>query len=446
VFVDSSEVVAAATQAYIYGYPLCYNLDEIAKLPGGESTIFDNTPVPWNGFAPVRELLGPSAEFVSPNNDTLYLIAPLDLSAGPLVLHVPDTHDRYYVLQFVDAWTNNFAYIGRRATGTAEADYLLVLAGYTGDVPVEMTAVEVPSTVAVIVGRVAVNGESDLPAVHDLQDQFTLRPLDANQGPLDGIPTPDPGVSQELAFWEQLRVGIAAFPPPEGDSEFMGLLETLGVVGAASSLSDPDPQLAAALAAGAQQGRAMIDKLAGGSNDNKRWSTAKHMFDYNLDRLGLGTLDSPEWLIADRKTAYVTRAVIARAGLWGNNGYEANYDLAWVDADGDPLDGTKSYEVTFSPPPPVQAFWSLTMYDTPRFYLVANPINRYSIGDRTPGLVYGEDGSVTLYLQHEPPTADKQPNWLPTPAGPFRPVLRSYQPDQSILDDSYQLPEIRRLP
>lgn len=439
---ESNEAVAAATQAYIYGYPLCYNLDEIAKLVNGESTIFDKT-VPWNSFAPVRDLLDPSAEFVSPNNDTLYLMAPLDLSAGPLVLHVPDTQDRYYVLQFVDAWTNNFAYIGRRATGTAAADYLLVPAGYSGEVPEGMRPVEIPSTVAVIVGRVAVDGEADLPAVHDLQDQFTLRPLDVGQGTLNGIPAPDPGVPPELAFWEQLRVSVAAFPPPEADAEFIGLLGALGLVGEHAALSALDQQRAADLAAGEQQGRATVDKLAGRSSANEKWSTAKHMFDYNLDRLGLGTVDTPEWKIADRKTAYVTRAVIARAGLWGNNGYEANYDFAWVDNNGDALDGTKSYEVTFSPPPPVQAFWSLTMYDTPRFYLVANPINRYSIGDRTPGLIYNDDGSVTLYLQHETPAADKQPNWLPTPAGPFRPVLRSYQPDQSILDDSYELPEIR---
>lgn len=440
-----NETVAAATQAYIYGYPLCYNLDEIAKLPAGESTIFDNAPVPWNSFAPVRELLDSSAEFVSPNNDTLYLMAPLDLSAGPLVLHVPDTHDRYYVLQFVDAWTNNFAYIGRRATGTAEADYLLVPPGYSGDVPTDMTLVEVPSSVAVIVGRVAVNGEADLAAVHDLQDQFSLRPVEAGQGSPDGIPSPDPEVAPELAFWAQLQVSVAAFPPPQADSEFVELLETLGVTGQNSSLNAPDQRWAAHLAEGERQGRAMIENLAGGSADLEQWSTAKHMFDYNLDRLGVGTLDTPEWRIADRKRAYVTRAVIARAGLWGNHGYEANYDFAWVDANGDQLDGSSSYELTFSPPPPVKAFWSLTMYDTPRFYLVANPINRYSIGDRTPGLVYGEDGSVTLYLQHEAPTPDKQPNWLPTPAGPFRPVLRSYQPDQSILDDSYQLPDIRRV-
>jgi hypothetical protein len=210
-------------------------------------------------------------------------------------------------------------------------------------------------------------------------------------------------------------------------------------------LATIDPASAAVLIEGEKQGRAIVDKLAGGSNDQEMWSTAKHMFDYNLDRLGLGTIDSPEWKIDDRKKAYITRAVIARAGLWGNNGYEANYDFAWADAEGAPLDGLSAYEVTFAPPPPAEAFWSLTMYDTPRFYLVDNPIGRYSIGDRTPGLRYNDDGSVTLYLQHVAPGDSRDSNWLPTPAGAFRPVLRTYQPGPAILDNSYELPDIRKV-
>src|SRR4029079_2550620 len=115
--------------------PLLYNLSEIAKLPAGTATLAGGRPIPYNTFFPARTLLDPSAKFVSPNNDTLYLIAALDLSGGPVALHVPDTADRYYVLQFVDAWTNNFAYIGRRATGTAAGDYLLVPPGWSGTVP-----------------------------------------------------------------------------------------------------------------------------------------------------------------------------------------------------------------------------------------------------------------------------------------------------------------------
>ena len=114
-------LIDAATKIYIYGYPLLYNLSEIAKMPAGTATLAEGRPVPYNTFFPARALLDPSAKFVSPNNDTLYLLAPLDLSGGPVALHVPDTADRYYVLQFVDAWTNNFTYIGRRARGPRRA-------------------------------------------------------------------------------------------------------------------------------------------------------------------------------------------------------------------------------------------------------------------------------------------------------------------------------------
>ena len=145
------------------------------------------------------------------------------------------------------------------------------------------------------------------------------------------------------------------------------------------------------------------------------WSTALHTFDYNLDHLALGTIDAPEWKIADRTTAYVTRAVAARLGLWGNHGYEADYHILWQDDHGDLLNGTRRYEVTLSPPPPVDAFWSLTMYDEPNYYLVDNSIDRYSIGDRTPGLMRGDDGSIVLYLQQESPGPDKESNWLPAP-------------------------------
>ena len=168
------------------------------------------------------------------------------------------------------------------------------------------------------------------------------------------------------------------------------------------------------------------------------------MFDYNIDRCGPGTIDTPEWKIADRKRAYVTRALAARAGLWGNHGYEADYEIIWTDDRGDRLDGARAYEVTFSPAPPAHAFWSLTMYDVPDFYLVANPIDRYSIGDRTSGLVIGDDGSVTVCLQATSPGPDRESNWLPTPSsGAFRPILRMYQPGTAIRDGSYTFPEIR---
>jgi hypothetical protein len=434
--------ISEAAATYIYGYPLLYNLEETAKFASG------NGPVKidgWNTFGFARQLIGPDAKFVSPNNDTLYLLACCDVSGGPVVLHVPDTGDRYYVLQFVDAWTNNFAYVGRRPTGTAEGEFLLAPAGYAGAVPEGMSLISAPSDVFVIVGRVQVDGEADLEAVHALQDEFTLTTLNGHQSEAAGLPSPDPKAREDLGWWERLRVALAAFPPPEGDAPFLEAAERFGLADTASPFVEPNATLADALVAGEEQGRAMIEKLAGQSAEPVNgWTTGLHMFDYNLDRCGPGTVDSPAWKIADRKKAYLTRAVAARAGLWGNHGYEADYEFAWQDENGEDLDGSRSYELTLAPPPSVDAFWSLTMYDLPDFYLVANPINRYSIGDRTPGLKYGDDGSVTLYLAANSPGEDKEANWLPAPNGQFRPVLRMYQPRSEILDGNYTPPAIKR--
>jgi hypothetical protein len=144
----------------------------------------------------------------------------------------------------------------------------------------------------------------------------------------------------------------------------------------------------------------------------------------------------------DRGASYLARALAARGGRWGNHGYEAAYAFAYTDADGDRLDGRGRYTLTFDTEPPAGAFWSVTMYDLPDYYLVANPIGRYSIGDRTPGLRRVAGEPLTIEIQHErPPDAS---NWLPAPAAPFRPILRLYQPRASVLDGSYRIPPIRK--
>ena len=238
------EQTRKAVEAFLYGYPLVYNLTEMAKFPKGTSLL--GTPVPYNSFGYARQLLGPDAKFVSPNNDTLYLLADCNVKNEPLVLHVPETNDRYYVLQFVDAWTNNFAYIGRRATGTAEANFLIARAGYNGPVPDGMTVIHAPTDVCVIIGRVTVNGDADLPTVHALQDQFTLTPLSVWMGgaapePVPGLPEPDPAVGDDLLWWESFRVALAAFPPPAADAPFLAICEKFGLTAANPPISTRTP-------------------------------------------------------------------------------------------------------------------------------------------------------------------------------------------------------------
>ena len=201
------------------------------------------------------------------------------------------------------------AYVGKRATGTAAGDWLLAAAGFDGEVPPGATLIEVPSDVAVIVGRVQVDGEADLAAVHTLQDQFVLTAV-AGNGPGRRIPAPDPGVSVDLAFWERFRVYLRAFPPPDADRAFVDLAASVGLLDEQSPFIEPDPELAAILAQGAQQATALLESIVSGQGAAPgTWTSALHMFDYNLDRCGPGTIDSPAWKIADRKKAYVTRAV-----------------------------------------------------------------------------------------------------------------------------------------
>ena len=210
----------------------------------------------------------------------------------------------------------------------------------------------------------------------------------------------------------------------------------------------PDPALAQVLVAGQQAAQAKIEELIKtASKPVNGWQDSKHLFDYNADFFEIGTLDVPEWMIADRTVAYVTRAVVAPGGPVGAiTVTRPTYAMIYVDADNAPLDSEHQYELVLTEPPPVDAFWSLTMYDVPEFYLVANPIDRYSIGDRTPGLKFGSDGSLTIYMQKDSPGAEKESNWLPAPkSGLFRPVMRMYQPQAAILDGSYVLPAIQRV-
>ena len=204
---------ALVTEAYLYGFPLVFNLDQVQRYV--REGVGANPAAPFNTFSHARALAGPEDTFVTINNDTVYSMAQLDLSVGPVALHVPDTAGRYYVLQFVDVWTNNFAYVGHRATGTAERDFYLVPPGWDGDVPTGHTLIRFPTMVASIVGRWAVASDADLPVVHALQDATTLTPADASATPV-GIAKPDGAVPDDVAFLEKLRVWSQQFPPAPG--------------------------------------------------------------------------------------------------------------------------------------------------------------------------------------------------------------------------------------
>lgn len=439
----TDDTAALAAEAFIYGFPLVFDLEEVDRfMKVGMGSI---SPTPINEFGHATKLAGPADTFVTINNDTVYSIAQVDVGGGPLRLDVPATASRYYVLQFIDAWTENFAYVGHRATGTEAGSYLLVAPDWDGDEPADVTVIRFPTRVATILGRWAVDGDDDLPAVRALQSQLTLTPQGSDY---EGLPQPEAGVTDDLAFFEKLRVWIQAFPPAPRDLAYQERFAPLGIFAAESPYLDPDPDLAAALREGLQQGKEKMEYALkhGASPEQNGWKLTYHVFDYNLDFFEVGAIDDPKWKLEDPQLRYVERALSARGGLWGNHGYEAAYAMTWVDGAGDALDGSRAYELRLAQDPPCGAFWSVTMYDTPDFFLVANPIDRYSIGDRTPGLVRGEDGSLTIRIQREEPTdPTARANWLPTPSGTFRPVLRIYEPADAVFDGGYELPAIERV-
>ncbi|APE33167.1 hypothetical protein BOX37_03395 [Nocardia mangyaensis] len=439
----SDQARETAARAYIYGFPLVFNLDQVHRYV--REGVGANPAAAFNTFSHARTLAGPADTFVTINNDTLYSMGQIDLSVGPVALHVPDTAGRYYVLQFVDAWTDNFAYIGHRATGTAAGDFLLVPPGWTGEAPAGTTVITFPTTVASIVGRWACAGDADLPVVHALQDATTLTPLDPDARPA-GLPTPDPAVDPDLLFLEKLRLWSQAFPPAPRDRELQDSLAPIGI-----DQVGPSPyvnaETADALRAGVQDGAHNLDTALkhGSSPEVNGWTLTLHAFDYNLDYFEVGALDDPRFKIADPKLRIIERAAAAKGGLWGNHAYEAAYIVTYLDGQGAQLAGTDTYTLRLDPTPPVGAFWSITMYSVPDFYLVANAIDRYSIGDRTPGIVYDDDGALTITISHAAPSDPKaRANWLPAPAGDFRPVLRMYEPGDAVLEQTYVVAAITK--
>ncbi|WP_329228367.1 DUF1254 domain-containing protein [Streptomyces sp. NBC_01460] len=441
-------LTALAADAYVYGVPLVRRLSEVqACLQEGCGSL---APAPFNDFAHADGPATPGTHVPYAPADLVDALAQLDLSGGPVRLHVPDTAGAYYVLQFVDAWSNAFAYLGSRATGTAEGDWLVVPPGWAGTVPDGVSGViDAPTSVVSVVGRLACDGPEDMPRVRALQQELTLTHL-GDRAHRTGLPATESGVPGELRFFEELRVWMADFPPSAADRAYQDRFQPLGLLEEGiSPYVSAAPRLVRALGRGLALGRLRVEEAArrpapGGPEG--AWQMIPHLRDYNVDHLGVGTLRPPEWRIADREASYLVRAVAARRERGLPHGYEAVYAETSRDSRGRPLTGAHRYVLRLAPPPPVRAFWSLTAYDSPGGHLVANEAARYAIGKRTPGLAHGADGSLTLHLSAERPEDPQEAaNWLPVPAGAFRPVLRLHLPGQAVLDGEYVVPAVERL-
>ncbi|MFC1412863.1 DUF1254 domain-containing protein [Streptacidiphilus sp. N1-12] len=416
----------ALVENYRTMYPQAIDADD-HRYVGGFGT-FRHYPQP---FTPAN------TDVVTPNNDTPYSWAWLDLRTEPWVLSVPAT-DRYHVLPLHDLDTPYVGFIGSRTTGDSAGDYLVTGPGRTGPVPDGLAGVLRADTQLVgILGRAYLAGPQDVDALKAVQQQYLLRPLSE----FTDAERPEPAVEPQWPVWrEEARESVEFFtyldfllqfvPVREDVRRLRADLARLGIDGTGSfepgALS---PELREALAQGMDDGRARL-----------REAEAAHPSSAGL----FGTR-------AELGDDFLLRAVGVDKGLYGLPTAEAWYGGWLTDTAGNrpPNAAARDYTVHFTADqlPKARFFWSATLYRLPERLLVDNPIDRYSIGDRTPGLVYDADGGLTLYVQHtRPADPDQAANWLPAPAGPFTVITRIYGPASAVLDGTWQLPDLTAAP
>lgn len=429
-----------ALDLYVYAFPLVFNIRQIKRYVS--SGVEGTGGAGFNQFSHSQRLADATSKFVTVNNDTIYSFAGINLSNGPLILELPEaTEDQYYVGQFIDAWTNNFAYVGSRATKGKHTKIYLVPPSYNGTLPRDYPVITFPTTVGCIIMRYAIDDIANLKSISALQEQTLLSQLyPENTSPFD-LPEPLKGPT-DLAFFNEALSYMSTYPASKNDQLNVESHFTSLELGKYPLLSK---DILESLQHTAKNGETHLLKLLSEKKKSHSyingWDTDLHAFDYNDSFFEIGAMNTPEFVIENREQAILTRALSAIGGLWGNNAYEAAYFFLWEDSTAQPLIGSKNYVLTFSNLPPVDAFWSVTMYDVPDFYLIENEYNRYSIGSNTKDLKYNADGSLSIYMSSQKPSnPDHLSNWLPAPPNQFRPVLRMYLPHEQILSGVYELP------
>jgi hypothetical protein len=422
---EASTPLAVGEEAYVYGYPMMV-LDQTRQSFKGVANrfgYFASPPTPADKTV------------VRPNVDTLYSSAFLDLSDEPVVIHVPNTDARYYVMQMMDANTNVFAAPGKRTTGTAAHDFVVIGPRWRKAISLGMTrtAIHSPTNTVWIINRIQLNGDKDVEAVNALQKQFAIARLSEwpkGATPAEPMPPRETGekppdvvaAMDAPSYFNKLAVLLRDNPPPAADGPILKRFATIGL--APGKSFNPSPDLALTL--------------------NKARDRALEMTKAKVPTLGE---DVNGWRILTKGigsygTDYMQRAAVTEFGLGANLPEDAVYPSASADASGEPLVGNKPYLLHFdkNDVPPVNAFWSLTMYDKDGF-LVENPLERYAARDSL--LKKNPDGSVDIYLQADSPGKDREANWLPAPRdAPFTLLLRMYWPKQAVLDGSYRPPGV----
>jgi hypothetical protein len=438
--ISEQEAHAIGVQAYLYFYPLVTvdvtrkQLTNVVKSEGIHA--------PMNTFANVLEY--PPADLkvvVRPNFDTLYSSAWLDLTKGPMIVSVPDTQGRYYLLPMLDMWTDVFASPGWRTTGTQAGDFAITPPGWTGTLPPGVVRIDAPTSYVWIIGRIKTDGPADYPAVNKIQAELKITPL-SNWGkvPVPVAGTVDPSIDMTTPpkitvdtmpaekFFAYAAEILKLQPPHITDQPIVALMQRIGIErGKSFDIDKVDPAIKAGLETVPEDAlKLMAWKLPSLAPVVNGWSMSTNT-------------------IGVYGNYYLKRAIVTQLGLGANLPEDAIYPLNLADETDKPLNGANKYTLHFDKgaPPPVNAFWSVTLYDAEGFQ-VPNALNRFAVSSWMP-FKYNLDGSLDLYFQNESPGEDKEANWLPAPKGPFNLTMRLYAPKSDALTGKWNPPPVREV-
>ena len=429
-----AEAHAIGVDAYLYFYPLV-SMDITRKQSTNIEPGKEFGKGPMNLFVNIPEY--PPADMkvvVRVNFDTLYSIAWLDLTKEPQIVSAPNTDGRYYLLPMLDMWTDVFASPGWRTTGTEAGNFLVTPPGWVGTVPEGFARIAAPTPYVWIIGRTRTDGPADYPAVHKIQAGYRVTPLSHWGKPAEPVTvTIDPTVDMKTPPKTQVDKMPAAqyfayaadlfklHPPHLTDQPIVAQMRRIGLQpGRSFDVNKLDPAVKKALESVPEDAqRLMAWKVASLARVVNGWSM-------NTDTMGV------------YGNFYLKRAIVTQLGLGANLPEDAIYPLNLADDTGKPLDGAHSYMIHFDKgaTPPVNAFWSITLYDSDGFQ-VANPLNRFAVSSWMP-FKTNADGSLDLYFQNQSPGKDKEANWLPAPSGPFNLCMRLYAPQSDALTGKWE--------
>jgi hypothetical protein len=437
------QAVSDAIDTYIYGYPLV-TMDMTRKFVTNYATV-QGSRGPMGQIIKLRNYPAVDDHAVTaPNADTLYTTAFLDVSKEPWVFSIPDMGDRYYLMPMLDGWTDVFQVPGKRTTGGKAQKYAITGPGWSGTLPAGVTEYKSPTGIVWILGRIYCTGTpDDYAKVHALQDKFSLVPLTYYGKPYTPLPGEvDNSLDMKTAVRDQVdALAINEYftylarlmktnPPTPDDAPMVAKMAKIGLVPGqdfdASKLGGFDKEAIRAVPKLAQA--KIIEYFKKAAEPVNGWT-------YLTKDIGV------------YGTNYIQRALVTAIGLGANRPQDAIYPTSEKDGDGNGYDGaSKKYVMHFDKGqlPPVNGFWSLTMYDSSYFF-VPNPLNRYTLSQRNK-LVTNADGSLDLYLQADSPGKAKEANWLPAPKAKFIPMLRLYWPKDtppSIIDGTWKPPAIK---